>query len=332
MTDSGLVEGYLAFLASNGRRPRTLEAYRMVFARLAEFLVGRPMAQADAGELEAFCGLWLHKRGVVARSRKPYISAVRGLYAWAEKRGHVGSSPAADIRQPRAGKPLPEALSLANAERLMWAPDLNTFMGLRDAVILALLIGCGLRVSGLCALNEGDIRNGQIGDKVRLVVRVTEKGGKTRIVPVPREAEALLRLYLDHDGLREVDREVELAGQPDKVLFVNARNTHVPEHEYRGEAVRLTRQSVWRLIQRYGEQVGVPRAERHPHAFRHLYGTELAEDEVSTTMRGELLGHVDPKTTAIYDSMSMRRKTRIVDESGPLAKIKTPVSELLKRL
>lgn len=66
---------------------------------------------------------------------------------------------------PKLSKPLPDALSLANAERLMWAPDLSTFLGMRDAAILGLLIGCSLRVSGLVALNDSDLRNSDVAGR-----------------------------------------------------------------------------------------------------------------------------------------------------------------------
>lgn len=329
-SDSEAIEGYLAYLqGARGRRPRTLEAYRQHLGRLQEFMQGRPLVAAEPLELETFCGIWLHKRGVVARSRKPYISAVRGFYAWARRRGLAKGDPARDIEHPKTGRPLPESLSLASAEKLMWAPDLSTFLGLRDAAMLSLLIGCGLRVSGLVGLDVEDLRNGSVGDQPRLLLRVTEKGEKERILPVPREAEILIRTYLDHEELQGYDLALE-SGR--RVLFVNARNTRVPAHEYRGEAVRITRKSVWQLIQRYGDAVGVPKEERHPHAFRHLFGVEMAEDSVDLIVRQELLGHADPKSTSIYDAMSIRRKTAAMDASSPLGKIKTPASELLRRL
>jgi integrase/recombinase XerD len=333
LSDEQAVEGFLTYLAgAKGRSARTIEAYGACLARLREFMAGRPLLGAEAVELEAFGGIWLHKRGVVARSRRQYISAVRGFYAWARQRGLVAVDAAAELQHPRAAQPLPEALSLANAERLMYAPDLGTFLGLRDAAILALLIGCGLRVSGLVQLNQGDLREGEVAGKPRLSVRVTEKGEKERILPVPREADMLLRVYLEHEQLAGYDRAVKAGGRVDRVLFVNARNTRCKPEDWRGEAVRISRQSIWRLIQRHGQAVGVPDAELHPHAIRHLFGTELAEDAVDLIMRQELLGHADPKSTAIYDSMSVRRKAATVDKSGPLAKIKSPVHELLRRL
>jgi site-specific recombinase XerD len=167
---------------------------------------------------------------------------------------------------------------------------------------------------------------------VRLVVRVTEKGERERILPVPREAEMLLRVYLDHEGLKGYDRAIEVDGKTDAVLFVNGRNTSVSAHEYRGDAVRLSRGAVWKLIQTHGQAVGVPLEELHPHAIRHLFGIELAEDGVDLILRQALLGHADPKSTAIYDDMTIRRKVKTMDGSGPLGKIKSPVSELLRRL
>lgn len=143
----------------------------------------------------------------------------------------------------------------------------------------------------------------------------------------------LLRVYLDHEELKRFDRDVvDAKGRPDKLLFVNTVNTSVAPHEWRGERCRLGRKSVWKLIQVYGERAGVPAAERHPHAFRHLVGVQLAEAEVDLIMRQELLGHSDPKSTAVYTSMAMARKARTLDRAGPLGQIKTPVSELLKRM
>lgn len=333
--DEALIEQYMTHLqAARGRRPRTVEAYSLALQRLQEFLGdGRQLLSATPEELEAFGGIWLHKRGVVARSRKPYISAVRGFYAWAASRGLAALNPAGQLVHPKTGKPLPQALSLASAEKLMWAPDLATFVGLRDASMLALLLGCGLRVGGLVALNEGDLRNETVDGAVRLIISVTEKGGKERVLPVPREAEMLLRVYLDHPDLQAYDRAViDAKGRPDKVLFVNTRTAAVSADEWRGEAVRLSRHSVWRQIQRHGKRVGIPAEERHPHAFRHLFGVELAEDDVDLITRGDLLGHADPRTTAVYTTMSIRRKVRVMDKSSPLAKMRSPVSEVLKRL
>jgi site-specific recombinase XerD len=318
---------------NRGRTVRTIEAYRSALMRLREFMAGKPLVEADVMDLEMFTGLWLHKKGVIARSRKPYISAVKGFYAWLEASGKRKGNAAQALVHPMTGAPLPRAITLANAERLMWAPDMSTFVGIRDAAIMSLLIGCGLRVTGLTGLNESNLQTVEIECQPRLTIRTTEKGNKERIMPVPREAEALLRVYLGHEDLAGVDRSFSgKGGRTDKVLFVSVRSTRLAAHEHIGEKRRLTRRAIYDLIRRHGKRAGIPESELHPHAMRHLFGTELLEDDTSMLSIQELMGHADPKSTAVYTHLAMRKKMATVDKAAPLAKMKTPVSELLKRL
>lgn len=332
-SDDEAMDAWLAYMEGlRGRTVRTIECYRAALMRLREFMEGKPLVKAEPNELEVFCGLWLHKKGVVARSRKPYISAVRGFYAWLRDKGIKGNA-AQELLHPITGHPLPSTISLANAERLMWAPDMSTFIGIRDAAILSLLIGCGLRVSGLTGLNESDLKTMEIECLPRLTIRVTEKGDRERIMPVPREAEALLRVYLGHEELARIDRSFKgKGGRTDKVMFVTTKHPTLQAHEFIGEARRLSRKGVRDLIQRHGIKAGIPTGELHPHAMRHLFGTELLEDDTSMLSIQELMGHADPKSTAIYAQLAMRKKMATVDKAAPLSKMRTPVSELLKRL
>lgn len=333
-TDDQAIDAWLTYMeASRGRTVRTIECYRSALFRLKEFMAGKPLVEADATELEVFCGLWLHKKGVIARSRKPYISAVKGFYAWLKAKGAVAGDAAKELLHPITGHPLPRTISLANAERLMWAPDMGTFVGIRDAAMLSLLIGCGLRVSGLTALNESDLQMMEIECVPRLTIRVTEKGNRERIMPVPREAEAVLRVYLGHEELASIDRSFKgKGGRMDKVLFVSMRSPVLAPHEHIGAKRRLTRKGVADVVMRHGKAQGIPTRDLHPHALRHLFGTELLEDDTSMLSIQELMGHADPKSTSIYTHLAMRKKMAAVDKAAPLAKMKTPVSELLKRL
>lgn len=329
-TNFQLIDAWLEWLEhSRGRSPRTIEQYSMALKRLREFLGNRPLLEAEPVELETFCGLWLHKQGVVARSRIPYISAVKGFYRWAKAARLVN-----DLVHPKLGRSLPNTMSLASAEKLMWAPDMSTFIGIRDAAMLALMMGCGLRVSGLIGINEGDLANVEIEGKVRMVLKVTEKGKKQRLLPVPKEAEMLLRVYLEHEDMADVDRDLPgTAGRPvDRVLFVSVRSTRLTPDLHRGEKRRLTRGAVNDMIKRYGKRLDIPASELHPHAMRHLYGTELTEGNVATAAVQDLMGHEDMKSTSVYVHLAARRKFAAVDQHAPLSKMKTPVSELLKRL
>lgn len=332
--DGPVIDAWLSYMEVNrGRTARTVEAYRSALMRLTEFMNGKPLVEADAMELEMFCGLWLHKKGVIARSRKPYISAIKGFYAWLKATKQIKGNAANELVHPMTGTPLPRAISLANAEKLMWAPDMSTFIGIRDASILSLLIGCGLRVSGLTALNDSNLQTVEIDGQMRMTIRATEKGGKERMLPIPREAEALLRVYLGHEDMASIDRTfVGKGGRQDRVLFVSVRSTRLPAHEHIGENRRLTRRAIYDMLRRHGRNVGIPDDQLHPHAMRHLFGTELQEEDTPTLSIQELMGHADPKSTSIYAQLAMRKKMATIDRAAPLSKMKTPVSELLKRL
>jgi site-specific recombinase XerD len=194
---------------------------------------------------------------------------------------------------------------------------------------MATLMGCGLRVSGLVGLNESQVMTDVVEGRKRMVLNVVEKGNRQRRQPVPEQADLLLRLYLEHPALKEIDR---LLPNGDQVLFISVRNRSVPEHEYRGEARRLRRGAVVAMLKKYGNQQGVPADQLHPHALRHMYGTELREEDIDLITRQRLMGHADPKTTEIYDHLAMRKVTRDVDRGNPLSKINTPVTGLIQQL
>lgn len=328
-----LIERHLGYKAANeGASPATVRKYRQCLTGLVAYC--RQVARCDPSKpgqdvLEAYTGPFLHKQGLTAAGRKPVIAAIRGFYTWLHRAGMTTENYGAMLVQPRTPRALPHAMSLDAAEKLIWAPDLNTFTGIRDAAMISVLLGCGLRVAGLVALNESGLRFEMIEGREQLSVRVLEKGGKERLVPAPDAARLLLRAYLGHPELEKIDRA--LPGG-DLVLFVNMKNGTVPPHDHRGEKRRLSDWAVRDMIKTYCEKVGVPIAVAHPHALRHLYGTELAESGVPDAVRQMLMGHSDPASTAIYTHLAMRTAREASDKANPLTKIRTPVSALLKRL
>lgn len=326
-----LIESFLQFKHLNaGRSERTVDVYRLALTRLVEFFAERDPLAATYDDLLAFTGPWLHKRGLVDPvSRRTHIAAMRQFFGWAHDNRHIRGNPAANLPYPRRATKIPRVMTLASAEKLMWGPDFSTFEGVRDGAMIALMVGCGLRVTGIVRLNASDIIQDEIDGKVRMLVKVKEKGDKERLLPIPPEADLLLRCYLEHPDLKEIPRALP---NGDQVLFVTTRNRTVPAHEYHGDKRRFNRRSVLMMIKRYGQRAGIPEAQLHPHAMRHLFGTELIESDVNLLNAQKLLGHADPKSTEIYTHTAMRKLTKEVDRANPLAKMNTPVSQLLKQL
>jgi integrase/recombinase XerD len=314
---------------NQGASVRTGEAYAAALARFELFLDGRDVLVATIDDVELFGGLWLHKQGVTAISRRPYIAAVREFYKWLLKASLVKTDPAAGLSYPKHGRTLPNMMTLASAEKLMWAPDFGTFLGVRDAAIISILLGCGLRREGVVMLNESSIMTTELKGDRRYMLKVTEKGDKERTVPVPREVDMVLRLYLEHEDMKSIDRTL---ADGDKVLFVSVKNMTVPAHEYIGERRRMAPKAVWEIIKKHGTAAGISSDQLHPHALRHLYGTELLESDVDLLIRQELMGHADPKSTGIYTHLATRKKMAEADRANPFAKIRTPVGDLISKL
>ncbi len=327
-----LIDEFLTFKEhSQGLAGATIGKYRQYLERLEAWLGEQDMdfLSADDKALEHFCGLHQHKMGVMPRSRRPLVSAVRGFYAWLSRAGHRQDNPAALLEYPRIGRRLPVGMSLSSSERILMQPDLSTFIGVRDAAMLYVLIGCGIRVSGLVSMNESSLLWMDEDGKERLVIKVREKGGHERLVPAPDETALMVRAYLGHEYLDTVDRYLK---DGDQVLWISTNNRLVSPDRYHGEARRMAARTVNAMIDGYGERAGVPKNERHPHAMRHLYGTELAESGVDIMQIQALMGHRSPKTSENYIHLATRTLAKSVDKANPLRKMRTHVSSLARHL
>ena len=331
--NDALIQAYGEYLEfSKGRARGTVDGYLAHLVRLTRYLGDRNKAlqEATAEDLEQFTGLHLHELGVRPRSRRPAIAAVRGFYAWVERKGLVDTNPATGLAYPQIGRKLPETMPLRAVEAMLMCTDLDTFLGVRDAAIIALLAGSGLRISGLVNLNEGDlVREVDKDGREEAFVRATEKGGHDRLVPLPSEALLLIRAYLGHPDLARMERTL---ANGDRVLFCNTRNPRKQEHDNCGESRRLTPRSIRRLLMKYGRLANVPEKFCHPHAFRHLYATELVESETDLATVQQLMGHKTLESSKVYIHLAMRRLRKAVDGGNPLGKIETPVSGLVRNL
>ncbi|WP_109341095.1 tyrosine-type recombinase/integrase [Saliniradius amylolyticus] len=313
-------------LMNEGKSARTVDKYAGYLLRLQNYL-DKPLLEAERDDLVNFTGLHLHSEGFKPRSRRAVVAAVRGFYAWCLKNQHISQDPARDLEYPKSGQRLPTSMSLSHAEKLLMQPDIATFTGVRDAAILALMMGCGFRMGGITALNDSNLIWYKHQDKDRLAIRVIEKGDKERVIPVPVEAMLLLQAYLGHRELHDIDRLLE---NGDRVLFVSTGNRLVPACDYRGEERRLSARSIDKFIKRYAEDAGIPNAEAHAHALRHLVGTELAEESATSFEIQSILGHADPKTSQTYIKLAVRKLTDVLDKANPLEKLNTPISPLAK--
>ncbi|MBA3461227.1 MAG: tyrosine-type recombinase/integrase [Deltaproteobacteria bacterium] len=168
---------------------------------------------------------------------------------------------------------------------------------LRDASLLEVLYGTGLRVSEACALDLGDIDRDRFSTPMILVRK--GKGNKQRQVPLGKLAADALTAYLP------ARKALHATGA---ALFVNAA----------GE--RLTPRSVQRMVKKWTIAGGV-HADATPHALRHSFATHLLDAEADLRSIQELLGHASLASTQIYTKVSLDHLMKVYDDAHPRAKI-----------
>jgi len=286
---------YLDYLAvEKGLAPNTIAAYRNDLNRLKRSLArGRRPEEASRADLLRI----LQRMRLDARSPRSvarWIVAIKGFFGYLLAEGVVNEDPSAHLDSPRVWRSLPKVLTFEEVEALLAAPDRGDLRGMRDAAMMEVLYGTGLRVSELLRLHLGDLHL-DAG-----YLRCWGKGSKERVVPLGGEAEASLQCYLAEA------RPTLLAGKRTDTLFVNARG------------LALTRQGFWKMIKRYGVCAGIG-TPLSPHVVRHSFATHLLENGADLRAVQIMLGHADISTTQIYTHVNRERLRRLYEDFHPRA-------------
>ncbi|PLX37914.1 MAG: recombinase XerC [Hyphomicrobiales bacterium] len=281
---------------------KTLDAYerdvRQFLSFLAGHLGGAP-ALADIADLKPLdIRAYLARRrrgGAEARTLARGLAGVRSFFAFLERKGLANGAALKAVRAPKLPKTLPRPLPASAATRLVDADealDEEPWVAARNAAVLCLLYGSGLRISEALGLKRRDAPSSGVD-----AIRVTGKGGKTRVVPVlpviNRAVEDYLRLCpfaLDADG----------------PLFVGVR----------GRA--LSPRIIQLAVERMRGALGLAETAT-PHALRHSFATHLLAAGGDLRTIQELLGHASLSTTQIYTGVDAARLLDIYSKAHPRA-------------
>ena len=248
------------------------------------------MSALDRRDLEAFVRS-LMASGLSPRSTARAVACIRGFYRFVAVEQKLDSSPADDIRAPRAWPTLPKFLDLEEVDRLLAQPDVSTPRGLRDKTLISVLYATGLRVTELISLKLPNLRM----DEGYLVC--TGKGEKERIVPIGQEAIGWVRRYI-------TEGRPKLVKRASPWLFVNARGGP------------LSRVGFWKLLKEYGIAAGISR-DISPHVLRHSFATHLLDRGADLRAIQMMLGHADLSTTQIYTHVLEARLRAVYDRFHP---------------
>lgn len=287
---------------------RTVTLYALDLDRLAEHAGQAGVAlQAVQNPHVRRWVAQMHSRGRSARGIALILSGWRGFYNWLGREGLVSANPVQDVHGPKAAKPLPKALSVDDAVQLarFQDADADPWLEARDAAIVALLYGGGLRVGELVGLDVTasaqargwlDLAEGE--------AHVLGKGAKRRSVPIGAQAVRAVQAWL---MLRDATHRAGDAS----ALFIGRHGT------------RLSAQSVWQRLQRRSQRSGLA-TPVHPHMLRHSFASHLLQSSSDLRAVQELLGHASIGTTQIYTRLDFQHLARAYDAAHPRARLKTP--------
>jgi len=278
----------------------TLVHYHGDLARFFDFLarhLGGPaelkdLARLDQRDFRAFLAS-RRGEGLANRSMARHLSSIRSFFRFMEREGVIANPALRAVRSPKIPHGIPKPLTPQAAKNVIAdASDIaqEPWIGARDAAIITLLYGCGLRISEALSLKRG---NAPLGD----TLRITGKGRKERLVPVLEAARKAVDAYL------ALCPHALAAEGP---LFVGARGKLLDQRILRGAMIRAR------------ERLGLPDSAT-PHALRHSFATHLLSGGGDLRSIQELLGHASLSTTQVYTEADSDRLLTIYDKAHPRA-------------
>ncbi|WP_411036399.1 tyrosine recombinase XerC [Shinella sp. BYT-45] len=295
-------QGWLDALAEERRlSDNTLEAYERDTRQFLAFLtrhLAAPARLKDIGNLRPadLRGFLAARRrdGAGARTLGRGLAGLRSFLRHLERKGLANAAGAAAVRSPKQPKSLPKPLSDRQAIAVVDAHEQlaeEPWIRARNAAVLTLLYGCGLRISEALSLTPADFSGSPTS------LRITGKGGKTRIVPLIAPA---------RDGVEGYIKLCPLPLAGDKPLFRGARGGP------------LQPAIIQREMQKLRGALGLPDSAT-PHALRHSFATHLLAGGGDLRTIQELLGHASLSTTQVYTGVDSARLLEIYDRAHPRA-------------
>ncbi len=274
----------------------TIRAYRRDLLQFETFGVENlgesfPVTQALT---KGFMRLFLYSlrdNGDKPRSIARKLATLKSFTKFCVRSGELSANVSKSLSTPKLDRLLPSFLTEKQADALPRPETAKNETSARNAAIIELFYGTGIRLSELHGLNIGMM------DQRNRVVRVLGKGRKERIVPATDDALACIERYL---GFRKT------AKGSDSPLFANAK----------GE--RLSMRQIQRVVEKALSQVTLQK-KKSPHVLRHSFATHLMDGGADIRAVKELLGHSSLSTTQVYTHVSKEHLLKVYRQAHPRA-------------
>ena len=325
-----LVARYLEHVRVERRlAQRTVTLYGLDLIKLAEYAKSASveLLKVQTSHIRRWVAQ-MHSGGRSGRGIALILSGWRGFYVWLGREGLIASNPVQDVKAPKAAKPLPKALSVDDSVQLasFQNAEQDPWLEARDAAMVELLYGSGLRVGELVGLDAVAIANSRGWvDMQAAEVYVLGKGGKRRAVPVGAQAIQALEawnsmragVFITYTAIDNIAKN-DPQSTDKNALFLGRNGT------------RLTAQSVWQRLKRRSLQAGLA-VPVPPHRLRHSFASHVLQSSGDLRAVQELLGHSQIATTQVYTRLDFQHLAKAYDAAHPRAKIKGKVNSKVQK-
>ncbi len=291
--------------AERGASENTLSAYRRDLETSAAGLgaFGQKLETAGQGHIEALLAHW-HRQGLAPSTTARRLSALKQYYRFLQMENMRGDNPAAPLKSPKLGRPLPKLLSEAEVDLLFETAD--GYEGARDIrlyCMLEILYAGGLRVSELVSLPLA-----ATGRKDQCLY-IKGKGGKERLVPLTRGAVQAIAAWKDLRA-HTLPKAHTAKARAEKFLF--------PSGSKQGH---ITRENFAKSLKKLAVKAGIDPGKISPHVLRHAFATHMLARGADLRSIQKMLGHADISTTQIYTHVLDERLKQLVSTAHPLANL-----------
>jgi len=294
-----LLDAFAEGLRARGS-DQTETRYLRACAALVDVAGATPLAQLTRLDYQRALAR-LHAQGLGPRTLALTLSAWRAWLRYLAK-ADSAFNPALlqSIKPPKAAKRLPNALTEADAVRLVTPPPAEAStqsaeLDSRDQAMFEVLYGCGIRIGELIGLDVADV------DLAGRELRVFGKGRKERVVPFGEPAAAALRRWLDaRAGLRA------MTDGDASALFLGARGERV--------AAAVVRRALRQRALQQGLSTHV-----YPHRLRHSFASHVLQSSGDLRAVQELMGHASIASTQVYTHLDFQHLAKVYDAAHPRA-------------
>jgi integrase/recombinase XerD len=275
----------------------TISSYGTDLIHFIEYLATKGIDDVDKvtrQDIMAYL-LYLKDKGISSNSISRALVSIKMFYRFLVQERLAKDDVAGVLESPRLVRPLPNVLGIAEVDKLLAAPDVRDWMGIRDKAALELIYATGMRVSELVELMMEGL-NLDVG-----FIKCKGKGDKERIVPIGKAAKEAVERYV-----AKVRPKLQKKGGQDSHLFLSRLGK------------KVSRVSFWKMLKKNAKLARIKK-DITPHTLRHSFATHLLERGADLRVVQELLGHADISTTQIYTHINKERLKSIHKQFHPRA-------------